>query len=309
MSPLHLAVVGRHHDDRVLQHAQPFKLVEDAFELHVAVLDAVVVIIAEALPVRRPGRHHADVAAPDLVIFVMGRHDLALVADNFRIRRGDRRFAVALLIDVIAGCAPDHRVSQLCAGLGRLSRRIRVEIHNVVWVDEVDSEEERLALRVQRGALIAQPVGGVGRDGGVGRVALLDAAGRVSVGIPVGEAVNFEPVGGVENGVVGVIVDAAAGQMQLALVGCVIAAAAHDIADGGELRAHRVHIAHVRIVEHLCIGDVAASVDDGAGGGGHGRTDVVFFKRGADVFEPFSPLEVSAGRVFAAGEHVMFLVR
>src|SRR5262245_51269224 len=88
---------------------------------------------------------------------------------------------------------PVNRVGRVLA-LNGLTRRVRIDIHDVMWIDQIDGHEPWLALCLQFSRRTLQP-----RNSGVGRKAVISvstnrAINQVTKSEEIRESVLFDRV-------------------------------------------------------------------------------------------------------------------
>ena len=151
------AMVGGEHDDRVLVHAVGFERVQHANDLLVAVADAVVVIVAQQPPAAIFVRPRADEDVLHLLIDLLPARAARRVE---RLAAGRRQWHV-----VPRGACRSRRPGGRAIGIAFVLpwtvslRQVRIDVHYIVRVDEIDGEIPGPAGRPERLALGAQPAG------------------------------------------------------------------------------------------------------------------------------------------------------
>ena len=184
-----LAVVGVEDDDGVPVHLVVFERLQHMHDLLVAVADAVEVIVAQHMPAAVLVRPLADHHVLDRLIDRMRLRAPGRV-ERLAAARRQRNIVPARLIEIVFGRRKDRDRGVLA--LHDLTGKVRVDVHDVVRIDEIDRHEPRLALRPQRLAVAAQPArDAVGGEAVIG-VAAESAVDQVADAEEVVEAIALD---------------------------------------------------------------------------------------------------------------------
>ena len=248
----HIAVIGREHDDRRVEHSEIDQLLQDDHEVVIAVLDAIPVVVLKAFP----ARFRRDRTGLSVHEAFEDREGVRkpVVADVLGPRRREIR-SVRLFVHFSVGSLADRN--------GTDPRIVVVEIHDVVRVDQIDREEERLPFGVLRDTGSLQPFERMTHDLRILLVPLPHLSDVVAGNIPVGETI-FSEVG---QFVLDVGDRARVGHVPLALVGSVISGRSHHVADRRHVLGKRFLPVEIRVVDHQRVGDMFSGVDHRTGGG------------------------------------------
>ncbi|MNE30180.1 hypothetical protein D3C80_1236820 [compost metagenome] len=174
---------------------------------------------------------------------------------------------------------------------------IGIVVHHIVWVDQVDREEPRLALRGELAPLAAQPASSHGGDDAVVEISALGMSDDVANAEVVGEAVGLhflrenlgwsvDLVGGLE----------LLGQMPLAFVSGVVPRPTQHVPNGWDLGGHAFDPWEVGVIEHPCMLDVLAGVEHRARWSTHTGADAVIHEGRALFHQPFVRGQAVASR-------------
>ena len=155
----HLPMVRGKDDHGIFPHPLPFQLVEHGADLHVHVFQAVQVIVFVPGPMRIRIRYRPHHVIPALMVFVM-RFGAAFFGNGLVQIRRQREILMHGLIHGVVRRSVDL-VHELAGLLLALSARVRIEIHDIMRIDEIDGQEERRALFIQARPFCAQPVHGI----------------------------------------------------------------------------------------------------------------------------------------------------
>ena len=161
---LHLTVIAGVDDDGVLHQSSLFEVVQEGQHVVILVLDGVEVVVAEGVPALFGGGRRSYPCLPLLIVLLVGSGTSGLV-EGF-VPRCRNRCRIRFLVDWV--------VRSWCCLACYVRSRCLVEIHDVVWVQEVHGEEETLAVAVQLLTLGLQPVDSMFGNGGILFVALPD---------------------------------------------------------------------------------------------------------------------------------------
>ena len=148
-----------------------------------------------------------------------------------------------------------------------LTRQVRIDVHDVMRVDEIHRHEPWLPLRSKRLAVAAEPACDAVGGQAIVRIAAEAAVDQVADAEEIVEAIGRDDLAILSHGRVdrdlGLIEVGA--QMPLALIGSVVAEFAHAMADRLDRRRHVRLPEIIEIVEDTRVLDVLAGVDDRAG--------------------------------------------
>src|SRR6516225_9564011 len=162
-----LTVIGSEDHNRGVVQAVRLYFVEQPNKMVVAVTNAVEVIVLQNPPSTvfvRPLTEH-DVLAG--LIVPMGARAARRI-ERLNPRRWQRDVPVRE-INVVLG-RPVNRVGRVLA-LNCLTRRVRIDVHDVMWIDQIYSHEPWLTLWIWFSRRALQP-----RNRGVGRKAIIPVA-------------------------------------------------------------------------------------------------------------------------------------
>ncbi len=170
--------------------------------------------------------------------------------------------------------------------LDALARCVRVEVHDVVRIDEAHRHAPRLSLIGQRPSRRAQPVDGAAGGQMVERVAAQSVPDQVSGREVVGEAVllHLGRHEGADLARVGRLAE-----MPLALVGGVVAGLAQQMPERGMRERQVPHPRHVEILEHAIVGSLQSRHHHGARRGAHRRRTLVVRERYSAILQALMP--------------------
>ena len=216
-----------------------------------------------------------------------------LVHGLFEVRR--KWYIPGFFVQRVLRCAGGLH-QQTTGVLDSLPWRVRVEVHDVVRVDQADEQSPRLVLVGQRAALVPQPGHGAPADHVVVGVAAEGVCQHITWPDVVREAVGLHLPG---EQVVRLRSLECAVQVPFALVRGVVAGLAQHVAHGGDLGFHRSDIRHVDVLEHPVVGRLQSGEDDRPGTGAHDSRAVVVGERDAVAGQPLSPGQGHPGGPFA----------
>ena len=265
----HLAMVGGEDDDGRIGQAQRIEFGEQRRHRPVHVADAVDVVVVEPLPAHVLERDVTQDMVPNAIELAVRRRPSRRVE---RLAKGrGHRHVPAVPVERVFGRAGGMQ-AQPAAVLHALARRIGVEVHDVVRIDEAHRHAPRLALVRQRPARGAQPVDGAAGGEMVEAVAPQRMADQVAGREIVGEAVSLHLRRHERADLARV---GRLAEMPLALVGRVVAGLAQHVPQRRMRERQVAHPRHVEIFEHAVVGSLQPRHHHRARRGAHRRRTLV----------------------------------
>lgn len=186
-----------------------------------------------------------------------------------------------------------------------LAGKIRIEVHDVVRVDQAHEQRPWLAVFGERPPLVAQPGDGAARNQVVEPVAAQPVCQHVARPGEIREAVLLhlareEPVP--------VVVVERTVQVPLAFVRGVVTRLAQHVANRRHLGRQGLHPRRVGVFEHAVVGGLQAREQHRAGRSAHHRGAIVVLESHAIACEALVPRQAVAGRqareeAFLVGEN------
>src|SRR6516164_3716321 len=220
----------------------------------VAVTNAVEVVVLQNPPSTVFVRPLTEQNVLGSLILVMGARSAGRI-ERLTARRWQRHVPLGQVSFIVR--RPVNRVGRV-PGLNRLSRRVRIDVHDVMWIDQIYSHEPWLALCLQflRGAL--EP-----RHSGVGRKTIIPvstdwAVNQVAKSEEIRESVLFDRVAVLQQWRVDRLVRRIEGaaEMPLALIGGVIAELPQTMTDRHLLGRHVALPRGLHVIEDARMLDV-----------------------------------------------------
>ena len=193
-----------------------------------------------------------------------------------------QRHLPSLLVErMLRGARRMHH--QATGVLNLLARRIGVEVHDVVRVHEAHEERPGFALIGQRATLLAQPGHRACTNHRVVGIAALGMCQHIARPDVIREPVGIHFAG--EEPVQLFAVECAV-QMPLALVRGVVPGLPEHVSNRGYIRRERLHVGHVRVLEHAVVAGLKPGQHHRARAGTHHRRAVVIAEGGAFPAQP-----------------------